>query len=30
VQTNPRNANFGKVTGKSSNREIQLSLRYNF
>lgn len=28
--TNPRAANFGKVTGKTSNREIQLSLRYSF
>jgi hypothetical protein len=28
--TNPRGANFGKVTSKGSNREIQLSLRYSF
>jgi hypothetical protein len=28
--TNPRSSNFGKVTGKSSNREMQLSLRYSF
>ena len=30
VDTNPRGANFGKVTAKSSNREIQLALRYFF
>lgn len=30
VDTNPTSGTFGKVTGKSSNREIQLSLRYSF
>lgn len=30
VNTNPNDAIFGKVTGKSSERNIQLSLRYNF
>jgi hypothetical protein len=30
VQTNPRSATFGKVTGKNSERNIQLSLRYSF
>jgi hypothetical protein len=28
--TDPNSAAFGKVTSKSSNREIQLSLRYSF
>jgi hypothetical protein len=27
---NPRSANFGKVTGKSSERNLQLTLRYSF
>jgi hypothetical protein len=30
VDTNPTSATFGKVTGKSLNRSIQLSLRYSF
>jgi hypothetical protein len=30
VDTNPTSATFGKVTGKSSERNIQLSLRYSF
>lgn len=30
VTTNPKSATFGKVTGKTGNRTIQLSLRYNF
>jgi hypothetical protein len=30
VQTNPRAATFGRVTGKTSERNIQLSLRYSF
>ncbi|MBZ2176404.1 MAG: carboxypeptidase regulatory-like domain-containing protein [Acidobacteria bacterium] len=30
VDTNPNAATFGKVTGKGSERNIQLSLRYNF
>ena len=30
VNTNPRAATFGKVTAKSSERNIQLSLRYSF
>jgi len=30
VTTNPKSATFGKVTGKTDNRNIQLSLRYNF
>ena len=30
VDGNPRNATFGKVTGKSSERNLQLSLRYSF
>ncbi len=30
ADTNPRSASFGKVSGKSSSREIQLSLRYSF
>jgi hypothetical protein len=30
VQTNPTDATFGQVTGKSSERNLQLSLRYNF
>ncbi len=30
LQTDPRNATFGKVTGKTSQREVQLSLRYSF
>lgn len=29
-QQNPNNADFGRVTSKSSNRQIQLSLRYSF
>ncbi len=30
ANTNPTDANFGRVTGKDSNRTIQLSLRYSF
>jgi hypothetical protein len=30
VDTNPTSANFGKITSKSSERTMQLSLRYNF
>ncbi|MBK5291888.1 MAG: carboxypeptidase regulatory-like domain-containing protein [Acidobacteriia bacterium] len=30
VDTNPRSATFGKVTEKSSERNIQLTLRYSF
>ena len=30
VDTGPTSANFGKVTGKGSERNLQLSLRYNF
>jgi hypothetical protein len=30
VTTNPKSATFGKVTGKTDQRSIQLSLRYNF
>lgn len=30
VATNPADANFGKVTTKSTERSMQLSLRYNF
>ncbi len=30
VETNPTSANFGKVTTKTSERNIQLSLRYSF
>jgi hypothetical protein len=30
VDASPTSGTFGKVTGKSSNREIQLSLRYSF
>jgi hypothetical protein len=30
VDTNPTSGTFGKVTSKSGNREIQLSLRYSF
>ena len=30
VNTDPRSAAFGKVTGKSSERNVQLSLRYSF
>lgn len=30
VDTNPTSANFGKVTSKSSERNLQLSLRYSF
>jgi hypothetical protein len=30
VDTNPTSATFGKVTGKNSERNIQLSLRYSF
>ncbi len=30
VDTNPTSATFGKVTGKGSERNIQLSLRYSF
>jgi len=30
ANTNPRSGTFGKVTGKSSDRNIQLSLRYSF
>lgn len=29
-EANPTNANFGRVTGKSSERNLQLSLRYTF
>ncbi|HEX5081177.1 MAG TPA: TonB-dependent receptor, partial [Blastocatellia bacterium] len=29
-ETNPRNANFGKITGKGGNRELQFALRYQF
>ena len=28
--SNPRSCTFGKVTGKSSERNLQLSLRYSF
>lgn len=28
--SDPRSATFGKVTGKGSERNIQLSLRYSF
>ncbi len=30
VEVNPASANFGKVTSKSGERDIQLSLRYSF
>jgi hypothetical protein len=30
AETNPTNANFGRVTGKSGNRELQFALRYSF
>jgi hypothetical protein len=30
ADTNPTSATFGKITSKSSNRTMQLSLRYNF
>jgi hypothetical protein len=30
AETNPRNANFGKVTTKGGNRELQFALRYQF
>ena len=30
VQTNPLSGTFGKVTSKTSNRNLQLSLRYSF
>jgi len=30
VDTDPRSGTFGKVTSKTGNREIQMSLRYNF
>jgi hypothetical protein len=30
VDTNPRSGTFGKVTAKNSERNVQLSLRYNF
>ena len=30
VDGNPTSATFGMVTGKGSQREIQLSLRYSF
>ncbi|MFB3902556.1 MAG: TonB-dependent receptor domain-containing protein [Acidobacteriota bacterium] len=30
VDANPRSSTFGKVTSKTGNREIQLSLRYSF
>ena len=30
VDTGPTSATFGKVTGKSSERNLQLSLRYSF
>jgi hypothetical protein len=30
AETNPRNANFGKVTSKNSERELQFALRYQF
>jgi hypothetical protein len=29
-QANPLNADFGRITGKGSNRQVQLSLRYSF
>ena len=29
-QVDPRSAAFGKVTGKGSERNVQLSLRYSF
>jgi hypothetical protein len=28
--TNPRSSTFGKVTGKSGNRELQFAIRYQF
>ena len=30
VDSNPRSATFGKVTSKSTERNMQLSLRYSF
>jgi hypothetical protein len=30
AETNPNNANFGKVTTKSSERQLQFALRYSF
>lgn len=30
VNTNPKSATFGKITSKSSERNVQLSLRYDF
>ncbi len=30
ADANPRNATFGKVSGKNGERNVQLSLRYNF
>ncbi len=30
ADTNPTSANFGKITGKSGERNLQMSLRYNF
>lgn len=30
VESNPNNANFARVTGKTSSRQLQLSLRYTF
>jgi hypothetical protein len=30
ADTNPTAGNFGKITGKNSQRELQLSLRYRF
>lgn len=30
VDTNPRRATFGKVSGKTGERNVQLSLRYSF
>lgn len=30
AETNPRSGTFGKVTSKTSERNVQLSLRYNF
>jgi hypothetical protein len=29
-QANPQNADFGRITGKGSERQVQLSLRYSF
>ncbi|MCI0665231.1 MAG: carboxypeptidase-like regulatory domain-containing protein [Acidobacteria bacterium] len=30
AETNPTNANFGKITAKGGNRELQFALRYQF